>query len=344
MHGWPPQVRCPSEVMKMYTKKQRSYSLFPLFLMVKGVKSDATEEEIRKSFRELSKKYHPDKNPSGAEMYTKLVEGGYQPHHPPPPLPSLSLSLSIEMSMLSDKALLTLSLLRAPRSLCQGLWLTHTSLSLSLSLSAYETLNDSSKRSQYDLQRAKSSQQPRGQQQQHRSSQPFFQWSFYGTRAKHSGMKEEEEEDEEQQLYENKRHHQRHQQQQVEEPSYYSYSHAYTQDFFSHLDLGKERLRIEETMKRAQDKLRDLSQKLEQRMERQREKERETLLKRKQQAEEQPKEKEEEEMKRGGAEGSRGWAWKQNHMKWNFGATSKPQERNNKQERRRRRSGSSRKK
>ncbi len=82
MHGWPPpKSDAALEVVKMYIKNKGPSLSPPLFLMAKGVKPDATEEEIRKSFRELSKKYHPDKNPSGAEMYTKLVEGGYQPHY-----------------------------------------------------------------------------------------------------------------------------------------------------------------------------------------------------------------------------------------------------------------------
>ena len=37
-----------------------------------GVKKDATQEEIKKAFRKLSLKYHPDRNPGDKEAEQKL--------------------------------------------------------------------------------------------------------------------------------------------------------------------------------------------------------------------------------------------------------------------------------
>lgn len=39
-----------------------------------GVKRDATKEEIKKAYRKLATKYHPDKNPDGAEQFKKIAE------------------------------------------------------------------------------------------------------------------------------------------------------------------------------------------------------------------------------------------------------------------------------
>ena len=39
-----------------------------------GVSKEATQEEIKKSYRKLSLKYHPDKNPEGEEMFKQISE------------------------------------------------------------------------------------------------------------------------------------------------------------------------------------------------------------------------------------------------------------------------------
>jgi DnaJ-class molecular chaperone len=39
-----------------------------------GVKREATKEEIKKAYRKLATKYHPDKNPDGAEQFKKIAE------------------------------------------------------------------------------------------------------------------------------------------------------------------------------------------------------------------------------------------------------------------------------
>lgn len=39
-----------------------------------GVKRDATQAEIKKAYRKLATKYHPDKNPNGAEQFKKIAE------------------------------------------------------------------------------------------------------------------------------------------------------------------------------------------------------------------------------------------------------------------------------
>ena len=41
---------------------------------VLGVSPDATEEEIKKAYRDLSKKYHPDLNPGNEEAAKKMSE------------------------------------------------------------------------------------------------------------------------------------------------------------------------------------------------------------------------------------------------------------------------------
>ena len=39
-----------------------------------GVDSNATAIEIKKAYRTLSKKYHPDKNPDGAERFKNIAD------------------------------------------------------------------------------------------------------------------------------------------------------------------------------------------------------------------------------------------------------------------------------
>ena len=39
-----------------------------------GVSKDSTQEEIKKSYRKLSLKYHPDKNPEGEEKFKEIAE------------------------------------------------------------------------------------------------------------------------------------------------------------------------------------------------------------------------------------------------------------------------------
>ena len=42
-----------------------------------GVKKDATDKEVKKAFRKLALKYHPDKNsePGAEEKFRKIAEG-----------------------------------------------------------------------------------------------------------------------------------------------------------------------------------------------------------------------------------------------------------------------------
>eukprot|EP00992_Anisonema_acinus_P015533 TRINITY_DN9781_c0_g1_i4.p1 TRINITY_DN9781_c0_g1~~TRINITY_DN9781_c0_g1_i4.p1 ORF type:complete len:504 (+),score=104.29 TRINITY_DN9781_c0_g1_i4:116-1627(+) len=49
-------------------KKEDDQTLFQII----GVEENATEDDIKKSFRKLAIKYHPDKNPDGAEMFQKI--------------------------------------------------------------------------------------------------------------------------------------------------------------------------------------------------------------------------------------------------------------------------------
>ena len=42
-----------------------------------GIRSDATQEEIKKAYRKLSHKFHPDKN-DGDEFFADLAEGEFK--------------------------------------------------------------------------------------------------------------------------------------------------------------------------------------------------------------------------------------------------------------------------
>ena len=39
-----------------------------------GVTENATQDEIKKSYRKLSKQYHPDVNPEGDEKFKEVAE------------------------------------------------------------------------------------------------------------------------------------------------------------------------------------------------------------------------------------------------------------------------------
>jgi DnaJ-class molecular chaperone len=44
------------------------------YYTILGIKCTATNEEVKKAYRTLSKKYHPDVNPSGAEQFKNINE------------------------------------------------------------------------------------------------------------------------------------------------------------------------------------------------------------------------------------------------------------------------------
>ncbi len=44
------------------------------YYSILGVDKDASEDQIKQSFRSLARKYHPDKNPNDAEAETKFKE------------------------------------------------------------------------------------------------------------------------------------------------------------------------------------------------------------------------------------------------------------------------------
>ena len=44
------------------------------YFEILGVGENASEEEIKKQYRVLSKKYHPDINPEGADRFKEIAE------------------------------------------------------------------------------------------------------------------------------------------------------------------------------------------------------------------------------------------------------------------------------
>ncbi len=46
------------------------------YYRILGVREDAEEEEIRKQYRKLAKKFHPDANPGNAEAEQRFKEAG----------------------------------------------------------------------------------------------------------------------------------------------------------------------------------------------------------------------------------------------------------------------------
>ncbi len=44
------------------------------YYKILGVQENSTDDDIKKAYRKLSKEYHPDVNPNGAERFKEIAE------------------------------------------------------------------------------------------------------------------------------------------------------------------------------------------------------------------------------------------------------------------------------
>lgn len=73
--------RSRTMIPKLYIHLILSLLLLPLILAqdyyaILEIDKDATEKEIKSAYRQLSKKYHPDKNAGSEEAHQKFIEVG----------------------------------------------------------------------------------------------------------------------------------------------------------------------------------------------------------------------------------------------------------------------------